>query len=250
MKERNNKILFYCVIVVAIVSFIILGMVSKKELKDFNENKIINNENIEDSLVEKEEKKINENYILNPNKIIDEFIFLTNTYEEKKDIAIWYSEKDFYEFKVKAPDGNIYDISNKSPSAYNEKTKVVEFHFVDMKPGRWEIAYNEKGLDSDVNNYGFEYLFPKCKGIKEIKDGKLIFNTISEYGTYNFDYKIIATGTNEEDMYFANTLLEGSGKTNKEEVLDISEFLNKYSEEQIIVSVQVNLYNDVVEFFY
>ena len=98
MKEGKNKILFYSVIIVTIISFVILGIVAKNEVSKFKENEILKNEEI--TKVE-ENKRINENYILNPNKVIDEFIFLTNTYEELNDIAIWYSEIDFHEFKEK-----------------------------------------------------------------------------------------------------------------------------------------------------
>lgn len=248
MKERKNKILFYCIIVITILSFIILGIISKKEIRNYEEEQLKIENNLE--LEEKEEKKINENYILNPNKVIDEYIFLTDTYDELKDIAIWYSEIDFHEFKIKAPDGVIYDISNKGVNGYDAKTKTVEFHFTDMKPGRWEIAYNEKSLDSNTENYGYKYLLPECSGVKNIENGILKFTTISEYGTYNYTYKIIANGTNNEGLYFANTLLEGNSKTNKEESIDISEFLKEYSEEEIIISVKVEVYKDIKEFFY
>ena len=119
-----------------------------------------------------------------------------------------------------------------------------------MKPGRWEIAYNEKNLDSNTSNYGFRFLIPDCSGEKKIENGILTFKTISEYGSYKYTYDIIAKGETDTGMFFANTLLSGNSVTNQEQNLDINEFLKEYSEDEIFIFVKVNVYQDIKEFFY
>lgn len=237
--EFNRKNIFIllgvCFVLLSVISVILFN--DSKEVNKKTEAEIL--QEIEDQI---EKDRINENIYLKPT-VEDEYHFLVNTYDEKKDIAIWYSEKDFYEFKIKAPDGKVYDITNKQISNYDEENQEVWFTFYDMPPGQWTYTYYSKGIDADITNCGYKYIDNFfMNGEKTISsEGIISFKVNNNDKHLEYSYKIVSLYEDEKGMMIVNDILSGTAKTDEVIEKDISEALKLYDRDTIVVDVEVKI---------